>query len=158
MEWLTTILISANAKWILLFLTAVIVFLAFALKNKWFSFKGKGLIVGMSEEKSLMMNLWEYINSQCDAFTSELPKDKGIDRDKAKYVFSKCEDIFQRALFVNNMTTDDYYVKTKQTLVYNCILKRSDNQYFRTPEFKEKIDKFTSNLIKELIDMKSKNE
>lgn len=157
MESLVTILTSANAPFILGFLTIVLIFIFIAIKNKWFSFKGKGITIGVAEQtRQLIQNQFEYTKSVMDASISYLPKH--LDEYRAKYVIARAEDIIQRAIIFNNMSKDESYIKAKQALVYQAVIKRTEDDYFKTPEFKEYCDNLVKDLIYTLVDMKKQTE
>ena len=156
MESLVTILTSANAPFILGFLAIVIIAIVIAAKNKWLFFKGHGLQVGVdSSEKTraLIQSQFEYANAVMDGSIADLPKD--LDIYRAKYVIARAEDIIQNAIIFNNMTKDPSYVRAKQSLVYQAVRKRTDHEFFKTPEFKEYCDNLVEKLIFDLVDMKN---
>lgn len=127
------------------------------IKKGWFVYKSDKLRIGMSEEdtRNLIRAQWDYSNAKCEGMISKLPKDLNIYH--TKYVIARVEDVLQRMILFNNMSTKSAYIKSKQELVYQTIMKRVDNGYFMTDDFKDLVYEFVENLIKELVAMKETN-
>ena len=156
MEQIAIILTSPNAPFVLGFLAIIIIALIIVVKNKWLFFKGHGLQVGVDSSertRALIQSQFEYANAIMDGSISDLPKD--IDIYRAKYVIARAEDVMQKAIIFNNMTKDPSYIRAKQSLVYQAVRKRTDHEFFKTPEFKEYCDNLVEKLIFDLVDMKT---
>lgn len=128
----------------------------YAIKKGLFSFKGKGVTIGLSEQdtRNLIQNMFEYAKAKIEGVgnVSKFPKD--LDPYRTKYILARVEDVIQKAIVFNNLTDNESYIKSKQELVYQTIMKRVDNEFFLTPEFKEYAYKFVEELFKELYQMK----
>ena len=74
---------------------------------------------------------------------------------RAKYVISKMCDVLEEAILYNHIQRgDDKYIKIKQALVYNAVLKRMEDDYFISEEFHEVCDKFTRDMLNEFVNIR----
>lgn len=160
MDWLGNFAsMNANAMIVVLavitLIIALIAVIILAIKKGWFSFsKSDGLQIGLSEldTRNLILSQIEYMKAKTEGMISKLPKD--LNQYRTKYVIAKVEDVLVHAIIFNNISDDEYYIRAKQELVYQNIMKRVDNEWFMTEDFKELVYKFVEDLIKELIRMK----
>jgi len=128
--------------------------LFYMVKKGMLSFKGKGVTVGLTEAdtRNLIQAQLDYANAKCEGMISKLPKD--LDPYRTKYIIARVEDVIEKAIIFNNMTEDEPYIRAKQELIYQTIMKRVDNPYFMTDDFKAMVYKFTDDLFRELVRMK----
>ena len=140
----------------------ITVLIFYAIKKGLFSFKGKGITIGLSEQntRDLIQNQFEYAKAKIEgvATTGNFPEN--LDVYRLKYILARVEDVIQKAIVFNNMCDKESYIHSKQELVYQTIMKRVDNDFFKTSEFKDFTYKFIEDLFKELYQMKKdfKNE
>ena len=151
MEWLGGFFTANTAS--LIVIVAIVVLLLYAVKKGLIKFNGKGLKVGDSNDRLLIRNQWEYANSTCEAQYIKIRPYCKSD-EEAKYLIARVEDVFQAAIIYNFMTEDEAYVRAKQALVLQSIQKRSNNKHFFSDDFKACSNRFTENLIKDLVRMK----
>lgn len=160
MDWLGKFAeMNANAMIVVLaVITLVIALIAvviLAIRKGWFSFsKSNGLQIGLSEldTRNLILSQIEYMKAKCEGVIIKLPKD--LDPFRTKYVIARIEDILEHAIIFNNISDDEYYIRAKQELVYQNVMKRVSNEYFMTDEFKDFVYKFVDELFRELVRMK----
>lgn len=128
--------------------------LFYMVKKGMLSFKGKGVTVGLTEAdtRNLIQAQLDYMKAKCEGAISKLPKE--LDQYRTKYIIARVEDVLEHAIIFNNMTEDEPYIRAKQELVYQTIMKRVDNPYFLTDEFRAFVYKFVDDLFKELVRMK----
>lgn len=128
--------------------------LFYMVKKGMLSFKGKGVQVGLSESdtRNLIQAQLDYANAKCEGMISKLPKD--LDPYRTKYIIARVEDVIERAIIFNNMTEDEPYIRAKQELVYQTVMKRVDNPYFMSDDFRAMVYKFVDDLFRELVRMK----
>lgn len=128
--------------------------LFYMVKKGMLSFKGKGVTVGLTEAdtRNLIQAQLDYANAKCEGIISKLPKE--LDQYRTKYIIARVEDVIEKAIIFNNMTEDEPYIRAKQELIYQTIMKRVDNPYFMTEDFRAMVYKFTDDLFKELVRMK----
>lgn len=151
MEALTAL--ASNGVWSLVLVAAVIILVAILIKKGVLSYKGHGLQIGETIPRELIRNQWELSQTTCEAQFVKIRPYCETDVE-AKYLISKVNDIFQAAIVYNYMSTSENYIKAKQHLVLNSIRKRSTNPHFQSLEFEDCCNKFTENLIKDLVRMK----
>lgn len=140
---------------VLLFVSGVFVIVFYMIKKGYFKFNGKGVQIGLSEQQTrdLIQSQFEYAKAKCEGMVSRIPRE-GLDPYRTKYIVSRVEDVIQRAIIFNNLTDNEEYIRGKQELVYQTVMARVDRDYFKTPEFKALMYKFTEELFKELYRMK----
>jgi len=128
--------------------------LFYMVKKGMLSFKGKGVQVGLSESdtRNLIQAQLDYMKAKCEGIIPKLPKD--LDPYRSKYVIARVEDVLEHAIIFNNLSEDEFYIRAKQELVYQNIMKRVDNPFFMTDDFKALVYKFVDDLFRELVHMK----
>lgn len=152
MEALTAL--ASNGWLSLAAIIIIILILLFAAKKGLISFKGAGVTVGLTEAdtRNLIQAQLDYANAKCEGMISKLPKE--LDQYRTKYIIARVEDVIEKAIIFNNMVEDEPYIRAKQELVYQTIMKRVDNPYFMTDDFRAMVYKFVDDLFKELVRMK----
>lgn len=138
---------------VLLILAGIFIIAFYMVKKGYFKFNGKGISIGETVPRELIRNQWEYAQSACEAQFCKIRPYTDSDVE-AKYLISKVNDIFQSAIVYNYMSENESYLRAKQSLVLNCIQKRSKNEHFQSEEFKSCCNRFVENLIKDLVRMK----
>lgn len=131
----------------LIFLAGIIVVAIVGIKKKWWSFKGKGFVIGADEnERRIIRQQMEYTHVKCDSIISYLPE--GLDHYRSLYVISKYEDFIQNMIIYNHIKNDSEYIQLKYEMAYSLVLKLTENKYFRSEEFK----KWFYDLVRDMID------
>ena len=135
--------------------TVLVIFgiICLMIKKGILSFKGHGLQVGESNERTLITNQWSYATTACEGQYNKIRPYCKSD-EHAKYVIARVEDVFQEMVVHNHITDDDVYVRCKQQLVLMTIQKRCEDPHFSSPEFRQCCDKFVRDLIIDLYTMK----
>ena len=88
----------------------------------------------------------EYTHVKCDSIISYLPE--GLDHYRCLYVISKYEDFIQNMIIYNHIKNDSEYIQLKFEMAYSLILKLTENEYFKSDEFK----KWFYGLVRDMID------
>lgn len=144
---LNTLLTSKAFIPTLLLIISSIVVLVIGIKKGWFSYRGKGFVIGGDEnERRIIRQQMEYCHTKCDSLISYLPK--GLDYYRCLYVISRFEDFLQQIIIYNHIKNDTEYIQLKYEMAYSLILKKTENEYFRSDEFK----KWFYDLVREIID------
>lgn len=143
-----------NNKAVLLLLAGIIVIIVYMIKKGYFKFQGKGVQIGLSEQQTrdLIQAQFDYANAKCESVEGSLPNH--LDKYRTRYIIGKVEDVIQKAIIFNNLTDNESYIKSKQELCYYTVMKHVEDNYFKTPEFKAWLNKFISDLFKDLYRMK----
>lgn len=132
----------------------LVIVVVVGVKQGWFKFKGKGLqIGGDEEERKILRNQFDFCESFFDKFVFD-PKLKQFDENKVKHIADKCQNIVERAILFNHISTDNSYIEPKAEMVYSAILKRSDSDFVRTLEFEAEVKKQITILFKRLYDLR----
>ncbi len=147
------IVVLAKTPAAVVLVAGLIGLLFYMVKKGMLSFKGKGVTVGDSKDRLLIRNQWEYANSACEAQFAKIIK-YCKSNEEAKYLIARVEDVFQSAIIYNYMTEDEAYLRAKQALVLQTIQKRTTDEHFFSDEFRACCNRFTENLIKDLVRMK----
>lgn len=143
-----------NNKAVLLLLAGIIVIIVYMIKKGYFKFQGKGVQIGLSEQQTrdLIQAQFDYANAKCESVEGSLPNH--LDKYRTRYIIGKVEDVIQKAIIFNNLTDNESYIKSKQELCYYTVMKHIEDNYFKTPEFRAWLNKFISDLFKDLYRMK----
>lgn len=144
-------------KTVLLFLAGIIAIVCYAIKKGYFKFNGNGVQIGLSEQQTrdLIQAQWEYCHAKCDGMIAQLPMNsEKLDLYRAKYIIARVEDVIQKSIIFNNISDHESYIKGKQELVYQTVMKRIDKDYFKTDDFKAFTYKFVEDMYKDLYRMK----
>lgn len=143
-----------NNKAVLLLLAGIIAVVLYMIKKGYFKFQGKGVQIGLSEQQTrdLIQAQFDYANAKCESVEGSLPSH--LDKYRTRYIIGKVEDVIQKAIIFNNLTDNESYIKSKQELCYYTVMKHIEDNYFKTPEFRVWLNKFISDLFKDLYRMK----
>ncbi len=107
----------------------------------------------MENERTILRNQMNFLHISAEGMVSVLPQ--GLDLWRTKYVISKVCDVLEEAILYNHIVRgDETYIKIKQKLVYNAVLKRTDNEYFKSEEFRGICDKFTRDMLSEFCNIR----
>lgn len=151
MDWLSNF--SNINVYTMVVLLLVVVVGIISVKKGFISFKGEKLSIGQDiKTRNLIQNQLEYTKAKCEGLTI-LYRDK-VEEYKLKYIIARVEDVFERAVIFNNLSDDEGYVRAKQELVYQTILKRATCGWVLDDEFKAFVYKFVADIFKELYRMK----
>lgn len=131
----------------IIFVIGLVVVAIVGIKQGWFKFKGKGITIGEDEnERRIIRQQMEYTHVKCDSILSYLPG--GLDHYRCLYVISKFEDFIQNMIIYNHIKNDSEYIQLKYEMAYSLVLKLTENEYFKSEEFK----KWFYDLVREMID------
>lgn len=154
MDWLSNILTSDKVGLVLIALFVFVIIGIVLMKMGYLSVHTKGIDLGQDQKtRNLIQAQFEYTNAMFEGVIARLPMDK-LSIDKTKWIIARAEDVIQKAIIFNNMRDDEDYIKAKQALVYQAVMKRATNDFFKTDDFKAYCYKFTNDLIKDLVRMK----
>lgn len=153
--WETITKLGQN-PFVLIFLIGLILIILYGIKKGLFKFKGKGVEIGLSEQstRDLIQSQFDYAKAKIEGFPNIANFPPDLDTYRIKYVLARVEDVVQKAIVFNNLNDKDSYIKSKSELVYQTVMKRVVDDFFKTDEFKETIYKFVEELFKELYQMK----
>ena len=93
------------------------------------------------------------LHAACDSMVQQLPKN--LNPWRTKYILSKVSDVLEEAALYNHIHRGDKeYYKIKEKLVYNTVMKRVEDPWFLTEEFKDICYKFVDDMLDEFISIR----
>lgn len=157
MDWLPALVEKASSLYGVMLLLIIMIVGYILLRTGRLTVKTKSVQLGKADieenERKIMRQQMSFLHVTADGMVSQLPKDLEIWR--TKYVISKVCDVLEEAILYNHIKRgDEQYIRLKQQLVYNAVLKRTDKEYFKTQEFKDMCDKFTRDMLTEFINIR----
>lgn len=155
MDWLSNF---AGNKGIPVLIFAGFALFAFILcvKKGWISFRGKGFNVGLEEnERNVVRKQVQYVETILDGTIRDLPNElieghDGYGYYRCKYIIGKIKDVYEDIIHLNHIENNDDYIDIKFEIVYNSILKLTDDEFFKTEQFKNYMRDLNEKLIKRL--------
>ena len=124
-ESLKDIFVSDNFGNIIIGISALIILLAYLVKKGIFSFRGKGLTVGISneEELSIVRKQIEFCSADANNMLRDIMKivPENTDIYKAKYTIERVFDELVKIVALNNITTDSTYIMLKQEVIWSIV-------------------------------------
>lgn len=144
----------ANNKAVIFLIVGIIAVIIYMVKKGYLRLNTHGVQIGLSEQQTrdLIQAQFDYANAKCESVEGSLPPH--LDKYRTRYIIGKVEDVIQKAIIFNNLTDNESYIKAKQELCYYTVMKRVEDPYFKTPEFKAWLNRFVSDLFKDLYRMK----
>ena len=97
-----------------------------------------------------------YLKTRINSTFLKLPKAEDHSEDyRCRYCLKQVEDVFEDMIIFNNMTNDEDYVKSKQQILYATVLGLIVDckyaSYYESDEFRSKCNKFTEEVINQLV-------
>ena len=157
MDWLPTLVEKTSSLYGVIILLIIIVVGYILLRTGRLQIKTKSMQLGKADieenERKIMRQQMSFLHVSAEGVISQLPD--GLDMWRTKYVMAKVCDVLEEAILYNHIQRgDEKYIKIKQQLVYNAVLKRTEKDYFKTQEFKDICDKFTRDMLTEFINIR----
>lgn len=157
MDWLANILNGINGRFTLIIVLFILVQLFISIRRGNISFNRFGLQVGKTRESELRIvrEQLQYMEQILNGTLSKVPEElrTGDNFYKAKYWWSKLGDFLEGLIVYNHLTYDETYIKLKQEGAYNLMLTviDSENEYWKSPEFRGLIYNTMKDLICDLV-------
>lgn len=154
MDQVSNLINGTNGLFVLGFLLILLIVGTVLIKKGILSFSGHGLSIGGDEqERKIMRQQSEYLTMIADGTIRDLPKHlvEGPSYYRSKYTISKFKDIFESAIMYNHITDDEEYIQLKQEIAYSMILKVTEDDFFKTSEFKNYLNKLVEKIIKRFV-------
>ena len=157
MEWLAKLVTALSSYYGITILAILLTAAYLLLRSGKLVVKTKSVQLGKSDimerERTIIRNQMDFLHISAEGMISVLPQ--GLDLWRTKYVISKVCDVLEAAILYNHIVRgDEIYIKLKQNLVYNAVLKRTENEYFKSQEFKDICDKFTRDMLNEFCNIR----
>ena len=157
MDWLPALVDKISSLYGIIILLIVMIVGYVLLRTGKLQIKTKSVQLGKSDieenERKIMRSQMSFLHVSAEGIISRLPTD--LDPWRTKYVISKVCDVLEEAILFNHIQRgDEKYIAIKQKLAYNAVLKRTEKEYFRTPEFEEFCNKFVRDMLNEFVNIR----
>lgn len=156
-EAITNLLTNQNTWMLLLFVIVLFVLIIISVKKGLIKVDSQNVKLGGDDkEREIIRHQTEWAYLYIMALRNKFSlSDSPFQGYLAKYVLEKVYDEVVKWITFNHITDTETYISIKkkkiESLVYNMEDVRSE---FRTPEFKERIDNWTEEVIKELVQIR----
>ena len=155
MEHIAGILTALQNNWFALTVLLVLIgLITYGVRKGVVSFNGKGLKVGIQDkERTIIRYQMQFVNAKLDGTVKDIPVrlNEGLHHYRAKYIIGKVKDLFEEMIIYNHISNTEDYISIKQELAYNLVIKLTDDEFFRKPEFKDYMDKLVRDIILKLV-------
>lgn len=158
MDWLANALSSSNGIYIIIAVLLLVGFFSFLAKKGLFNLDIKGIKLGASEKERNVVRLQlRFVNAAIEEKFNEIKRTQTWNEWKSKCVCGDVKDIFENAIMLNHITTDDVYVRTIQSEVWSAIIRNNmEDPYYRSEEFSKTIKDFAKYVIENIYEIRKK--
>ena len=160
MAWLSGLFSGASAIPALATVVIIIVLALFAVKKGWVSFKGKGVTIGNDTERTIIRNQMQYMNAILNGTVADIPVRlrEGFHYYRTKYIIAEVKDIVEESIIYNHIEDNGVYIPIKQDIIYSKILDLTEDDFFKSPEFKNYLYDLIDKLYKQMIKVRQQYE
>lgn len=152
-ETISTVLTSANAWQVLIFLAIAVFIFVILVKGGVIAIKTKHFRIGQAEQER------ETIRRQVEAAHDFIMSIEGkINADKShwngyfiKFILERVYDKAIEWIMFNHIDNTPMYIQDKQDTVCNLVYTFDIGDEFKTPEFKKRMCNWTQELILRLV-------
>ena len=150
---ISEILTSGNALHVLIFLSIIIAIFVVLVKNGVIAIRTKHLRIGQAErEREIIRRQVETAHDFIMSIEGKICSDTNqCNRYFTKYVLERVYDKVIEWVMFNNISNSPMYVQDKQETICNLIYTFPIGDAFKTPEFKKRMQNWTSELITRLV-------
>ena len=157
MDWLPALVEKISSFYGVIILLIIMIVSYILLRTGKLQIKTKSMRLGKADieenERKIMRQQMSFLHISAESMISRLPSD--LDVWRTKYIIAKVCDVLEEAILYNHIERgDEKYISIKQKLAYNAVLKRSENDYFKTQEFHDLCDKFVRDMLNEFINIR----
>lgn len=157
MDWLPALIEKASSLYGVVLLLIVIVVSFILLRTGVLQVKTKSIQLGKASieenERKIMRQQMSFLHISAEGIASRLPSN--LDVWRTKYIVAKVCDVLEEAILYNHIERgDEKYISIKQKLAYNAVIKRSEDDYFKTQEFHDLCDKFVRDMLNEFVNIR----
>ena len=157
MDWLPALIEKASSLYGVILLLIILIVGYILLRTGRLQIKTKSMQLGKADieenERKIMRQQMSFLHISAEGMSSQLPSD--LDMWRTKYIIAKVCDVLEEAILYNHIQRgDEKYISIKQKLAYNAVIKRSENDYFKTQEFHDLCDKFVRDMLNEFVNIR----
>ena len=155
-ETIKAVLTSGNAWFILIFMFVVILITVIFSKRGVIKVSTKHIQIGNElTQRELIRRQVEtaqiFITSLYGKIVTNENEYNGY---LTKYILERVYDKVIEWIIFNHITTNQLYIQDKQENICNLVYMMNIKDEFRTPEFKQRMDNWTKELIEQLVKVK----
>ncbi len=155
-EALKEILTSSNAVGVLLilgFLVVVLIIVAIVLiKGNYFQIHTQAVSVGYQEkERNIIRQQLDYVWLHLEEAEANLPKDDDYNAHLGREIILNVYMEYSKWISFNHINRTDLYMQVKQSTLVSLVNKLTENERYKSEEFKQYIKDDTKATIQELI-------
>lgn len=159
MDWLPALIEKASSLYGIVLLLIVMMVGYVLLRTGKLQIKTKSVQLGKADieenERKIMRQQISFLHVSAEGLTADFTIHCNGDIWRAKYVISKMCDVLEEAILYNHIQRgDEKYMSIKQALVYNAILKRTEDKYFSSDEFHNTCNKFVRDMLNEFVNIR----
>ena len=157
MDWLPALIEKISSFYGVIILLIIMVVSYILLRTGKLQIKTKSMRLGKADieenERKIMRHQMSFLHISAEGIASRLPSN--LDVWRTKYIIAKVCDVLEEAILYNHIERgDEKYISIKQKLAYNAVIKRSEDDYFKTQEFHDLCDKFVRDMLNEFVNIR----
>ena len=151
-ETIRTVLTSANAWQVLIFLAIAVFIFVILAKGGVIAIKTKHFRVGQAEkEREIIRRQVEAAHDFIMSIEGKIPENPKYGGYFTKYILERVYDKVIEWVMFNHITDTPMYVQDKQATICNLVYTFSISEEYKTPEFKNRMCNWTAELIARLV-------
>lgn len=157
MDWLPALVEKISSFYGVIILLIIMIVSYILLRTGKLQIKTKSMRLGKADieenERKIMRQQMSFLHISAEGIISRLPSN--LDIWRTKYIIAKVCDVLEEAILYNHIERgDEKYISIKQKLAYNAVVKRSEDDYFKTQEFHDLCDKFVRDMLNEFVNIR----
>lgn len=152
-ETIEKIINGKNTGMVLIFILIIFMFIIFSIKNKWLILKTSHIEIGASDkERDIIRRQCEYSHNFIMSLYGKIHiSEKEYNGYFTRYILERIYDEVVNWIIYNHISTDEDYVSIKQDQLSNLVYGLGVNDDFKSPEFKNRMDNWTREMIERLV-------
>lgn len=154
-SWLAGMFNNPVADAILIIgIIGIVTVLAVFGKKGLLSVNIKGVSIGNGElERTIVRNQIDYCKSAVDAFVNSLPETEE-NKWRRRYIGELIFDVFVECISYNHINKSNFYIDNKTEKIWATIIKYSNEDEYRTQEFRNHISNKSREVFERLVDIR----
>ena len=150
---ISEVLTSGNSLQVLIFLSAILLVFVVFVKNGIVAIKTKHFRIGQAErEREIIRRQVETAHDFIMSIEGKIEIEANqCNKYFTKYVLERVYDKVIEWVIFNNISNSPMYVQDKQESICNMVYMFPIGDTFKTPEFKKRMQNWTSELIARLV-------
>lgn len=151
----SNILTSPNSIIVLSALLILVLIVTILVKKGYVSLDLKGVKVGIADtERKIMRYQMDYCSLICTTFIDQQKLPEGCDPYRIKWVNELLFDEMVKWISYNHISTDKFYVETKQEQIWAIIVASTDKDFFHSPDLKKAVTDEVARIIERLVEIR----